>query len=84
MAYYVPYFRSDNCSHCVTIPPLDHLEFVTSNPWFGSEIEADKLSLKDFTRTLLDDAKPLKSYLETVQSSEKFTSEETAACMEGG
>jgi hypothetical protein len=84
MAYYIPYFRSDNCSHCVTIPPLDHLDFVTSNPWFGSDIEADKLSLKDFTRTLLDDGKPLQSYLEGVQASEKFTSEEAAACMEGG
>ena len=84
MAYYIPYFRSDNCSHCVSIPPLDHLEYVTSNPWFGSEIQADKLSLKDFTTTLLDDKKPLKSYLEDVQPTEKFTSDESNMCMAGG
>jgi hypothetical protein len=84
MAYYIPYFREDNCSHCVSIPPLDHLQYVTSNPWFGSEIPADKLSLKDFTTTLLDDQKPLKSYLEDVQSTETFTSDQSAMCMAGG
>ena len=84
LAYYIPYFREDNCSHCVSIPPLDHLQYLTSNPWFGSEIPADMISLKDFTQTLLDDTKPLKSYLQDVQPDEKFTSEESMQCMAGG
>jgi hypothetical protein len=84
MAYYIPYFREDNCSHCVSIPPLDHLEDLTSNPWFGSEIPAAMISLKDFTKTLLDDTKPLQSYLQDVQLDEKFTSAQSNKCMEGG
>lgn len=84
LSYYIPYFRSDNCSHCVSIPPLGHLDVALTQPWLGSEIQQDHLTLQDFSTTLVDDTKPLKSYLEDVQASESFTPEESATCMEGG
>jgi hypothetical protein len=91
LAYFIPYFRSDNCSHCVSIPPIgnppleptDAVKAITT-PWLGSEIQADKIDLHQFVGTLIDDTQPLKSYIEDVQPSEKFTSAESAQCMEGG
>jgi hypothetical protein len=88
LAYYFPYFREDNCSHCVSIPPLDHvdatLEYVLVNPWFGSEIQSKNVTLKDFAVRLLDDTKPLIDYVEDPIASEKFTDEQSNKCMEGG
>jgi hypothetical protein len=82
LAYYIPYFRADNCSHCVSIPPLDHdTATILSMPWLGSEIEQDHLNLKDFVKTLIDDGQPLESYLEDVQASEMFTSEQSMMCL---
>jgi hypothetical protein len=82
LAYYIPYFRADNCSHCVSIPPLDHdTSTILSMPWLGSEIEQDHLNLKDFVKTLIDDGQPLESYLEDVQASEMFTSEQSMMCL---
>jgi len=65
LAYYIPFFRQDNCSHCVSIAPLDRAPEVTrSQPWLGSEIAADALNLRDFIETLFDDS-PVRSYFET-------------------
>jgi hypothetical protein len=84
LAYYIPNFRSDNCSHCVSIPPLDHLDYLTTNPWYGSEIQSQNVTLEDFTRNLLDDGEPMRDYVEAPIASEGFTAEESASCMEGG
>ena len=82
LAYYVPYFRSDNCSHCVSIPPIDHdLTTVLNDPWLGTEIEAEQVTLRDFVELLLDDARPLRSYREDPQPDEQFTPEQSAKCM---
>jgi hypothetical protein len=82
LAYYVPYFRHDNCSHCVSIPPLDHsTDVILATPWLGTEIERDNVTLRDFIELLLDDKRPLKNYREDAQPSEKFTTEESAKCM---
>ncbi len=82
LAYYVPYFRADNCSHCVSIPPIDHdIAIVLSQPWLGSEIERDQVNLRDFVELLLDDARPLRSYKEDPQPSEQFTPEQSMKCM---
>jgi hypothetical protein len=81
LAYYVPYFRRDNCSHCVSIPPIDHPDVALTQSWLGSEIEQDHINLRDFTETLLDDTRPLVSYRESDQADEKFTSEELALCL---
>jgi len=82
LAYYIPYFRSDNCSHCTSIPPLGHdTVTILSTPWLGSEIQADDNNLRDFVVTLIDDAAPLESYLEDEQSGEVFTEDEAQMCL---
>jgi hypothetical protein len=82
LAYYVPYFRHDNCSHCVSIPPIGHdTATVLSQPWLGSEIEQAQLNLRDFTERLLDDTRPLESFREDVQPDEQFTADELAQCL---
>ncbi len=90
LAYYLPFFRSDNCSHCVSIPPIGNPPSeptddnkVLTQPWLGSAIPADMIDLKQFSEDLIDDPKPLKSYVEGVQN-ESFTPAVSAACMEGG
>jgi hypothetical protein len=90
LAYYLPFFRSDNCSHCVSIPPIGNPPLeptddtkVLNQPWLGSGIAADMIDLKQFSVDLLDDTKPLKSYVEAVQN-EDFTPAVAAACMQGG
>lgn len=91
MSYYLPYFRSDNCSHCDTIPPIgnppsepfDATKAVTM-PWLGTEIQASNIELPDYIRLVLDNTKPLVSYVEDVQPTEAFTTEVSLSCMEGG
>jgi hypothetical protein len=90
LAYYFPYFRSDNCSHCVSIPPLGNppteptdLDKALAEPWAGSEIERDGLDLKQFSADLLEDGKPLKSYLEPERNA-SFAPAVSMACMKGG
>lgn len=90
LSYYLPFFRSDNCSHCVSIPPIGNPPLeptdntkVLTQPWLGSEIPADMIDLKKFSTDLIDDTKPLKSYVEGVQN-ESFTPAVSAACMAGG
>jgi len=90
LAYYLPFFRSDNCSHCVSIPPVGNppteptndIEVLTQ-PWMGSGIAADMIDLHQYSEDLLDDMKPLKSYVEAPQS-EDFTPAVAMACMAGG
>jgi hypothetical protein len=82
LAYYVPYFRSDNCSHCVSIPPVDHdVSVILATPWLGTEIERDQVNLRNFVELLIDDARPLRSYHEDPQPSEQFTPEQVMKCM---
>ena len=90
LAYYFPYFRSDNCSHCVSIPPLGNppseptdVNKALDQPWAGSEIKGLGLDLRQFSVDLIDDKKPLKSYLEPKRS-ETFTPAVSMACMKGG
>jgi hypothetical protein len=82
LAYYVPYFRHDNCSHCVSIPPIEHdTSVILATPWLGTEIEKESVNLRDFIELLLDDERPLKNYREEAQPDEKFTPEESQKCM---
>ena len=89
LAYYLPYFRTDNCSHCVSIPPIANppLEPTNDNtvigmPWLGSDIPEDMIDLKAYTTTLLDDTQPMRSYLQAVKPAELFTPAESAQCLE--
>jgi hypothetical protein len=82
LAYFVPYFRSDNCSHCVSIPPIDHdVTVILSTPWLGTEIESEQMNLRDFVELLLDDTRPLQSHREGPQPGEQFTPEQAMKCM---
>ncbi len=53
LAYYIPYWRMLNDSHCTTV-----INFV------GSEIQAQGLDLGTWTADLLDDGRPLRSAIE--------------------
>jgi hypothetical protein len=82
LSYYVPYFRHDNCSHCVSIPPVAHdTATILATPWLGTEIEEAGVNLRDYVELLLDDSRPLQSYHEAPQPSEQFTPEEVTKCM---
>jgi hypothetical protein len=91
LAYYFPFFRQDNCSHCVSIPPLGDPPAIPldqnkalSMPWADSDIKEDKdINLQDFTKTLLDDKQPLKSYIENAQNG-AFTPAVSMQCLQGG
>ncbi|MFW6051759.1 MAG: pectin acetylesterase-family hydrolase [Myxococcota bacterium] len=52
-AYYLPFYREFNDSHCLT--PLT---------WGGTEIEEDDMDLQTYTEHLLNDAEPLRSHFE--------------------
>ena len=89
LAYYLPFWRDDNCSHCVSIPPIGNPPLeptdqgkAISKPWLGSEIPQLSIDLKQFTTDLLDDTKPLKSYVQDPQPSEAFTPAISAQCMQ--
>jgi hypothetical protein len=75
LAYYMPYFRADSCSHIVTLPATQHLTGLvqgTTSPWFGSEIAEDGSDVSTFTRELLDDALPLHSHFERSHSDGEY------------
>ena len=59
LAYYIPYWRLLNDSHCTAL--------ITFS---GSEIQEHDVGLGDFIGDLLDDDAPLQSYLESVQPDE--------------
>lgn len=72
LGYYIPFYRTTNDSHCVTIPGLEEFsvgealdlfqnDFATL-AWAGSEI--GEMSLRDYVEHLLDDDAPLQSYFE--------------------
>ena len=59
LAYYIPYWRELNDSHCTAL-----ITFT------GSEIEEADITLDQYVRDLVDDDEPLASYLESVQPGE--------------
>ena len=84
LAYYLPFYRDTNSSHCVTIPGFEDLpdgldliqtflnDFATL-AWAGSEIEAETMNLRDYVDHLLDDAAPLESYREAASEGHYLT-----------
>jgi hypothetical protein len=59
LAYYLPYWRLLNDSHCDTL-----ITFA------GSEIQEADITLDQYVLDLVDDKKPLQSYVESVQPGE--------------
>jgi hypothetical protein len=81
LGYFVPYYRDDNCSHCVTIPPVDSgVLTILATPYKGSEIQEADLNVRDYVEHLVDDSQPLQRYLESVQADEGLTPERAAEC----
>jgi hypothetical protein len=59
LAYYLPYWRLLNDSHCDTL-----ITFA------GSEIQEADITLDQYVLDLVDDEKPLQSYVESPQPGE--------------
>ncbi|KPK11993.1 MAG: hypothetical protein AMJ62_16135 [Myxococcales bacterium SG8_38] len=78
LAYYMPYYRNTNTSHCLTVTGLEdigssELDFINAfqeDPgaatWVGTEIETDSgtMNFRDFIDQVLDDSAPLQSQYE--------------------
>jgi hypothetical protein len=78
LAYYIPYYRNTNTSHCLTVTGLEdignsELDFIaafeadpSTATWTGTEIETDGgvVTYKDFIERVLEDDAPLESYYE--------------------
>ncbi len=78
LAYYMPYYRNTNTSHCLTVTGLEdigssELEFINAfqeDPaaatWVGTEIETPSgtMSFRDFIDQVLDDDAVLESQYE--------------------
>jgi hypothetical protein len=62
LAYFIPYWRARNDSHCGTL-----IDYV------GTEIQEQGVDLQSFIDVLLDDSRPLESYQESVQPNEDVT-----------
>lgn len=62
LAYFIPYWRERNNSHCGTV-----FDYV------GTEIQEKGVDLGDFVNVLLDDEQPLQSYIESPQPNEDVT-----------
>jgi hypothetical protein len=81
LGYFIPYFRDDNCSHCVTIPPVDsNVVVILAEPYRGSEIQEAGLDVRDYFQHLVDDTQPLERYIESVQAGEELSPERAAEC----
>jgi hypothetical protein len=81
MGYFIPFFRTDNCSHCASIAPIGHeREVVMTQPWLGTEIASEADNLRGFVAALLDNTQPLARKFEQ-DTSEDFTPEQAAMCL---
>ena len=75
LAYYVPYYRTNFNSHCLTNAPVEEFESVPAfagavlaDPadalWKGTEIEASGTTMLSYIEHLLNDEEELRSYFE--------------------
>ena len=71
--YYIPFYRTTNSSHCVTVPGFEEVTIPEALDlfrndfgalaWLGSEI--DDMDLRQYVEHLLADEEPLQSYFES-------------------
>jgi hypothetical protein len=81
LATFIPYYRGDNCSHCLTIPPLDSGAIaILAQPYAGTEIQERGVDVRDFVQLLIDDSRKLESFLESEQPGEGLSPEHAAQC----
>ena len=78
VAYYMPYYRNTNTSHCLTVTGLEdigssELDFLaafqedrSAATWIGTEIETASgiVTFKDFIEQVIDEEAPLESHYE--------------------
>ena len=72
LGYYIPFYRTTNSSHCVTIPGLEEFSLgealnlfqndFASLAWAGTEI--GDMNLRDYVEHMLNDEEPLESFFE--------------------
>jgi len=72
LGYYIPFYRTTNSSHCVTIPGLEEFSLgealnlfqndFASLAWAGTEI--GDMNLRDYVDHMLNDEEPLESFFE--------------------
>lgn len=70
--YFIPFYRTTNDSHCVTVPGFEDVSLAEALnlfqndfgtlAWLGSEIGS--MNLRDYVENLLDDDEPLQSFFE--------------------
>lgn len=77
LAYFMPFYRTTNTSHCLTLPgaeefePLEVANLLFSDPatlaWAGTDMETGDgpVNARDHLNHLLNDAEPLRSHFET-------------------
>jgi hypothetical protein len=81
LAYFIPYYRDDNCSHCLTIPPVDSgLITILGQPYQGTEIQERGVNVRDFLELLVDDRRKLESFVEAEQPTEQLSPQRAAEC----
>jgi hypothetical protein len=90
VGYFMPAFRPDNCSHCLSILPVDHLldpEYLLDivqgegDAYIGTELDDTGLRFDDALRNLLSD-EPLYEMYEEPSSSDAFDEAASLACHE--
>ena len=87
LAYYMPYFRVDTCSHGLLTPPIRHLDLLLSQQatiWHGTEIAEDGSSMPGCITTLVDTGKPLVSHFEQQHTDGAFGDDGIMDCRAKG
>jgi hypothetical protein len=90
VGYFMPAFRPDNCSHCLSILPIDQLSdpeyFIDiirgqGDAYIGTELPKDggSLNYDDALRNLLSD-RPLYELYEEPTADDRFSSEASLEC----
>jgi hypothetical protein len=83
LAYYIPYFRRNNCSHCSTIIPNDYVDELlagTMSPWEGTDIAESDMTMPEFIGMLVDDGAELTSYYEQSMDDGELDADAIAEC----
>lgn len=88
IGYFFPAFRPDNCSHCLSLLPLDRLQNMsyalsvlqgTADTYLGTELGEEELRFDDALQNLLS-SEPLLRLDETPSAQDRMNEEGSALC----
>jgi hypothetical protein len=91
VGYFMPAFRPDNCSHCLSILPIDRLESAQyfldivrgeGDAYIGTELDDTNRRFDDALRNLLSD-EPLYEMYEEPTASDALDEEASLECHAG-